>query len=814
LIAVGSIPAVGDPACYRGREVSGASTLSATITCATTTFKGIAAVHAKATCSGTGVGDVFADPEVRWSTNYTDTENSFTHPITGETVSLDSDQVGPLAFFRFINLTESSVTKTITCTVRVWTGSAFLTASDTQDIVIDPFTATLGKMRFIDSAAGASANDGHDPHGTNATCTYDHTTGTLTANSGTPFATILATGLATLQAQRTDIIGCKSGTGFTTGHYRILEITSNTVIRIKTGLAAGSVANVVTSTGPKQTWSDLYGFFSSSETEKTAWVKLGSTLTGNSSNNQRPNFSGDSDCAIMSYGDTADNYWTINSDSAGGYTSGNNFVFGTTGARIFIDRAYSERQEMASGSHVSCSGSETAITDVCVWRCHFYGGVTAAQVAITYSNANSQRLAVCGCTFRDGTGTYASPQHSIALFATAGASGYASIANDCLGGGASNVLDHHEYISKIHDAQFRWNNYALADSRNMCINGNCTSTAGNTTDRWLITECDIAGTVNGIDFSSSSNNPTTEGRFEDCIVDSCRIAVGQIGAQGYGLLPNNAQKLTVRDCIFDSNPEDDINLGNTASDPVLRAYRNRSYGTAAASALVGGLNSVQSGSEVLNNDVHRTNADSRVIEFRFNGAELSNITFDKNRYYYPSDSNGDAFRDTAAGTTKSFATWQATGQDASSTVGDPGFVDPANDIFAGGILAAAVGGVILAKDAGSHDFGNTTPSVEQTDTVVLYNIGDVAVAITADTIAVTGNATCTEPGGAITLYPDDSQSLSITRDTSGSGAKSYVVAATHDAAGSPFSATFNFTITGTSWMFVTAGGSTYTFQIG
>jgi len=90
------------------------------------------------------------------------------------------------------------------------------------------------------------------------------------------------------------------------------------------------------------------------------------------------------------------------------------------------------------------------------------------------------------------------------------------------GGNGHIILDHHMYINKSNHALIRWVKFGYAASRNFCLNMNCTQIYGDYTKYTLIDGCDITGTMNGIDFSNSYNDPAL-GQFKNVIVQNCAM---------------------------------------------------------------------------------------------------------------------------------------------------------------------------------------------------------------------------------------------------------------------------------------------------
>lgn len=147
-------PAVGEPANYFGEIVTGASgSIAVTITLRASSGTCPAAVQAyvSATCTGC----TYPERQIEFSWDFGDSggAETFTCPVTGESLNANSDQKGHLGTYVY----RSAGTYTIRVTARLWTGSAWLTGTGTATYTA---SAWSGTDMYFDSAGGSDSNDG------------------------------------------------------------------------------------------------------------------------------------------------------------------------------------------------------------------------------------------------------------------------------------------------------------------------------------------------------------------------------------------------------------------------------------------------------------------------------------------------------------------------------------------------------------------------------------------------------------------------------------------------------------------------------
>lgn len=240
--------------------------------------------------------------------------------------------------------------------------------------------------------------------------------------------------------------------------------------------------------------------------------------------------------------------------------------------------------------------------------------------------------------------------------------------------------DHHIYGNFTNHGCYRYINFGdgydigAGESKAFCINNNIHNDAA-LGAYYLIDGCNITGTHNGIDFSNSNNDDFTPlGNFSDCIVQFCRIHVGQVGTQKLGIYGSNITSFTARYNDFWGNTGGGLSIAAVDLD----AYYNRMY----ASRCV--FSEYNETAYFHYNLIHwptsGTNACLYFVDATvFTAAQSWDV--DYNIYYAPL--NTQAIYNAAAGYV-SFATWQGYGNDTNGANSNPGWYAPSSGQFVEG----------------------------------------------------------------------------------------------------------------------------------
>ncbi len=150
-----TIPVVGGVANYHGEIVPGASgSIAITLTLSNSSGfvgQGVQVSAKGTTCTGCSYPET--QIEYRWDFSDSGGVETFTCPVTGAVLNANSDQHCHEAGYLY----RSAGTKTITCTARVWTGSAFITATATTTYTVNALSLS---MLYFDSVGGADGNNG------------------------------------------------------------------------------------------------------------------------------------------------------------------------------------------------------------------------------------------------------------------------------------------------------------------------------------------------------------------------------------------------------------------------------------------------------------------------------------------------------------------------------------------------------------------------------------------------------------------------------------------------------------------------------
>ncbi len=299
------------------------------------------------------------------------------------------------------------------------------------------------------------------------------------------------------------------------------------------------------------------------------------------------------------------------------------------------------------------------IQDVCMWGCTWDGAHIDAYTLLIKT---------------DGTDTTPTPMEFQSVIGCS--------FEGCEAIGPGLVLDHYIYSTGYrYFTTMRWNNFGVTSGLNFCLNMNC-GNAGDDTHYVLVDGCKLTGTINGMDWSNSSNTPAN-GQFDDVIVQQCAVNVGQIGTQGWAIYGTCINRIAVRDCNFYGNPAGDFNLVDPAV--VYNVYRNRSWNDFGSDTgqQVGVLVSGQSG-RIIDNQIHALGTGTGNVVWQIPLADIGGYTFTGNQYFTPEFLDSAVvkpFLDTTGSARLTMAEWTADAAPGDVLYSDPGWIDPANGDF-------------------------------------------------------------------------------------------------------------------------------------
>ncbi len=797
--------AVGKPSWYLGARVDSATAITPVITSNYTS--GNVPCQVQVSIQGTTVtGDskYYGHIEVSW--DFGDTGDTRTaNNEFGKSVNLNNGQVGREAAYVYMK----PGSYTITANYRIWNGVSLITATQTLSFTVNPIPSNA--LRMYISTSGSDSNDGNDPNGFALTgATWTASTKTLTkAGAFTSYNHATATA-PTYDLQKTNIIYISGGTGgVVTGWYTIESKTNNDSIVLTSRLTANDVTNgtnITSSNGPKATVADTstalktfieadtgvvrYGFIRAGDTHS-----IRSAMTGERSSGRR----------IISYG--ANSNVTKVTFIANASLSGNPMFFvndstGTSGYGDWLFCGIKINLNSVSSVHYftlyfgPASTSSGSAKRYCWVDCEFNNGISSDGLPVFNMNRFGTSVVE---SFMWINCSFSNPLITKSHLFIMGDRWLTFIGCNFTGGNGNPTFDHYIYPDKWENRLFAYCNFATLNNKlSYAINNNVEDAAGADKSYMDIRNNVFYGPNYAVDLSND-NNGLGGGNCNNAFFGD-----NLLNGVTKGIYCYNVKTLYVaRNRYYSSNTSP---LGNVL-------------------ALIWINNSIALDIEVWDNKIYFLNpgVDSYGVfacappnavghiagnYLRISGTSgayggenysSSNIAWDKNNF---SRTTGSVFfydsfiisGNVSGTTTKTLAQWQAVGNDTDLSNSNPGWIDPTNNIFSGGILTLSnTSGIIVSLDSGTINLSAVNQSSISIDTYRLYNSGDYVLVIDANGIVISGSGSGTIPG-SVTLYPGDYVTVPITKTTSSAGAKSYTITATHNSAGSPFTVTVNFTV--------------------
>lgn len=657
--------------------------------------------------------DAYLDLDFSWDFGDSGGTELFTHPVTGATANANSDQKGPQAAYLY----RTTGTKTITLTVRGWTGAAYVTDQTTTLLVpgyhqyevmggptggsytLTLNGATTGTIAYNAQAdARPRAGDGSGTPWNSVQAALDAALGAgkvrVTRAGGTLRFAVLQVGAETESAWSAITASAAGLTGGTTPSIVCVRHQAGTTAagvtvsdhpavadssrEIYVDSVGGNDANPGTFASPKQTLSAITTFVpigpGVTTNNKRVFLKRGSHWTG------AITWRCPQHLQVLAYG-----------------TGARPIIEATgSGSAVQVDSRYADAVNglyvegvdfRSTGSaaravffFMSNNGTNTnpygLVRNVALVDCAISGG-TSARLQVSFSDAVGFGVFVWGGVVDSGSnagqGILSNCMGPMAVVGT-----YLS------GGNGNAVFDHPWYPTVSWQLVGRWLDFGPVTLLNYCVNGNCElySSGGRGGDGILFDGCDVTGTNNGFDLSNSANTATNT-TLDRVVLQNNAVHVGQIGSQGYGVLCYNNARTVIRDNGFYNNRLEDYVSGS--ADAVLSFYRNNVYRPASVGTVSITLSPAAAGGCVRANTFYSARVlDSTTGLINYTAAGLSEYAVDLNRWFTPYWVSGGAvkpFRDTGGASHKTFAEWQGLGADVNGRMENPNWTSPAAGNF-------------------------------------------------------------------------------------------------------------------------------------
>lgn len=395
------------------------------------------------------------------------------------------------------------------------------------------------------------------------------------------------------------------------------------------------------------------------------------------------------------------------------------FFLGSDGEAI-DDIGFSNLDIKVSGQNANAINSAVTggvINDIYFDNCDMsagFGGNDATLCTLQVTTAGTATAKGWGfwdCSFDHGN------HGGQGLFLSGGGRhSYAFVVGGSFINGSGNiVLDHHWYPSRLDNILALGISFGLAQQKNFCVNGNCTSadTEEVANEYYYVSCCDITGTQNGLDASNAGGGADRDGLY-DHVVYAFNAFHGLAQGDSQGILSHSksGKRISFRDnIIFDikggSNALLHFGSSTIPTDFVFVAHRNKIHFSSNADVdkelLSASTLNVTEVSWIDNKvDDQRSDARMMALDFVENHPSTGSVPVlsDYNTWYHPNDAT--PFYDIDAASEISFATWEANGSWEDNSVDgiDPDWSDPDIGDFS---LDSDIRYLVMAGDSNFDD---------------------------------------------------------------------------------------------------------------
>lgn len=636
--------------------------------------------------------DPYMDLEYHWDFGNPAGTETFTHPVTGDTVNANDNQTGPEAMYVYRNAGSS----TITVTARAWNGDEFVTASTTELSVeevqrfalIGAPTGGTYTLSFNGQTTAAIAHNAYS----NAVCSALAALSTIGSGNiecyGGPqpsdrkYIYLFFRGGLAGTSQPLVIADASGLTGGTTPSITVIRDVSGGSVATVTATAFSGTdryydSNYDGSNGASdgtinRPYTDIANFrtWITGGNNRRALLKRGSSWTTTTTTK----FENRNLVRVAAYGTGADPVIT----GSGNVTFGIFYLeigYGATAADfVFSDLAV----ESASGQRVlfeSHSGNGSTANPYGTSRYVYWLNGKIGKAGTDFVQVGWNTHIASGFW---GTAFEADDDDEIAILAVS--LRYFSIVGGYFaGGGQDDIFHHHLYPSiESHDL-YRWIDFREADERSYCINANVHvySSGGVDSPFHLIDGNNCTGTKHGFDFSNSNNDPN-DTYMDKILLQNNAVHTGQIDAiNSQGILAFNPATIVVRNNTFYNQESVDFSLGGTRKH--LSLYGNKIWRNPGS---VGRSFTLQGSGGYLrsNTFVSPRSADSLGV-VNYNSDDVALWSVSGNQYYTPNyivSASVKPFYDLDTSAFKTFDEWQSEGFDQTGCYVDPEWVDPEN----------------------------------------------------------------------------------------------------------------------------------------